>query len=368
MVKYKDRNLLIEKFPNFLILVETDATTKLDNIYHSGTVFASTTDYTFVCAKNNLVYKIPWEETKSLTAKTGIFSNKISLEYGDKRHLTFSFTSSDSVNSIYVLSKAIEQLQTSSVNDNIVERHTNEIEMLNEKLKLKEEHIQQLENKIKEFTENENSINEINELPDNINECEINNTKDQSFKPLNLTYTKAQKLSTNFVVLDFETTGLKYHENEIIQYGVVEYKEGKVIDEHSKYFKPNKRVGKTVMSKTGITNDFLEDKPKLSEEYMEELKDLLEGKTIVAHNAPFDLKFLLKNLHSFNIEHKKFRVFDTLTFARRLVDEIPNHKLKTLKDHFNLDDGLSHNALNDCRATGKLALLLIDRMNSTKQV
>lgn len=235
---------------------------------------------------------------------------------------------------------------------------TRQNELLKMKLDLKEKYIKEIEAKKTNVSHsNEQSydtkhIQNITNINEKINEA-----------PLDLNYTKAKKLSPNFVVLDFETTGLKYQENEIIQYGVVEYQEGKVINEHSKYFKPNKPVGKTVMRKTGITNEFLEDKPKLSEVYMEELKNLLEGKTIVAHNAPFDLKFLLKNLYDFNIEHKKFRVFDTLTYARRLIDETPNHKLETLKNHFGLDDGLSHNALNDCRATGNLALMLINRMN-----
>lgn len=230
-------------------------------------------------------------------------------------------------------------------------------EMLKMKLNLKEDYIQKLEEKETNRLLDEDISNNDDDLV-----FENYGTKVEN-KELDLSYTKAKKLSPDFVVLDFETTGLDYKENEIIQFGVVEYQDGKVVDEYSKYFKPNKPVGKTVMRKTGITNEFLEDKPKLSKEYMEELKNLLEGKTIVAHNAPFDLKFLLKNLYDFNIEHKKFRVFDTLTYARRLIDETPNHKLETLKNYFDLDNGSSHNALNDCRATGNLALLLINRMN-----
>ncbi|WP_426462368.1 exonuclease domain-containing protein [Staphylococcus equorum] len=231
-------------------------------------------------------------------------------------------------------------------------------ELLKMKLDLKEKYIKEIETKKTNISRSKKQSYDIQHIENSENISEKNYEVS-----LDLTYTKAKKLVPNFVVLDFETTGLKYQENEIIQYGVVEYQEGKVINEHSKYFKPNKPIGKTVMRKTGITNEFLEDKPKLSEVYMEELKNLLEGKTIVAHNAPFDLKFLLKNLCDFNIEHKKFRVFDTLTYARRLIDETPNHKLETLKNHFGLDDGLSHNALNDCRATGNLALMLMNRMN-----
>ncbi|WP_057512082.1 3'-5' exonuclease [Staphylococcus sp. NAM3COL9] len=362
--KEKDKELLLEKFPDFEAIIETDATTKLDNIYYSGSVFVSIIDYAFVCAKSNLVYKIPWIEINSFNMKAGIFANKIFLKYGGDRELIFSFTSSDPVYSINVLSKTKGQNIQSPSNNN--DKHINEIEMLKNKLKLKEQYIQQLEKEKIELITKTSLTNSNNREADKIIEFTSNETV--SSKPLNLNYTKAKKLSPSFVVLDFETTGLKYHENEIIQYGLVEYQDGKVIEEHSQYFKPNKPVGKTVMRITGITNEFLEDKPKLSEEYMKELKELLEGKTIVAHNAPFDLKFLLKNLHKFNVEHKKFRVFDTLTFARRLIDETPNHKLETLKKHFNLDDGLSHNALNDCKATGNLALLLIDRMNSTMDV
>ncbi|MEB8089562.1 3'-5' exonuclease [Staphylococcus saprophyticus] len=248
-------------------------------------------------------------------------------------------------------------------------------EMLKMKLNLKENYIQKLEEKentkvLDEDTTKNDDDKENTRLPD---QDTSNNDEDlvvEANPPINdervldLSYTKAKKLTPDFVVLDFETTGLDYKEDEIIQFGVVEYQEGKVVDEYSKYFKPNKPVGKTVMRKTGITNDFLEDKPKISKEDLEELKKLLEEKTIVAHNAPFDLKYLLKNLHDFNINHKKFRVFDTLTHSRRLIKETPNHKLETLKNYFDLDDGLSHNALNDCRATGNLALLLINRMNN----
>ncbi|MEX6291558.1 PolC-type DNA polymerase III [Staphylococcus saprophyticus] len=231
-------------------------------------------------------------------------------------------------------------------------------EMLKMKLNLKENYIQKLEEKENTKLLDEDTSNNDEDLVVEPNPP-INDER-----VLDLSYTKAKKLTPDFVVLDFETTGLDYKENEIIQFGVVEYQEGKVVDEYSKYFKPNKPVGKTVMRKTGITNDFLEDKPKISKEDLEELKNLLEEKTIVAHNAPFDLKYLLKNLHDFNINHKKFRVFDTLTHSRRLIKETPNHKLETLKNYFDLDDGLSHNALNDCRATGNLALLLINRMNN----
>ena len=243
------------------------------------------------------------------------------------------------------LLKEYKQLKDSNDNkDKLIKQLKHENDTLRKKLsRFEDEHLSNLLTNSNQKT-NHSTVSNIN-TPE-----------------LDLSYSKVRKIPATFVVLDFETTGLNHKENEIIQYGIVEFKDGNVINEFTKFFKPDQPVGKTVMRKTGITNEFLEDKPRISKEYMEELLLLLDGKTIVAHNAPFDMKFLLKNLHDFDIKHEKFRVFDTLTASRRLINETPNHKLETLKEYFNLDDGESHQALNDAKATGQLALLLIDRM------
>lgn len=229
----------------------------------------------------------------------------------------------------------------------------------------KDEKIHQLEHENDDLRKNLNQLENTHLsylLTNNNQKTDKKTVANTNSSELDFSYTKVRKIPSTFVVLDFETTGLNYKENEIIQYGIVEFKDGNVINEFTKFFKPDQPVGKTVMRKTGITNEFLEDKPRISKEYMEELLLLLGSKTIVAHNAPFDMKFLLKNLHDFNIEHEKFRVFDTLTASRRLIHETQNYKLETLKEYFNLDGGESHQALNDAKATGQLALLLINRM------
>ncbi|PNZ57774.1 hypothetical protein CD110_11185 [Staphylococcus casei] len=313
--------------------------------------------FAFVCLTILSITKILKINRRRQNNKENKSANKQKNTSDYRKNKEDTLTQTESI-SVENESKSSEDSDIKNDDNNEAKDLKRQNELLKMKLDLKEKYIKEIETK-------KTNISHSNDHPYDVQHIENSEhiSEEKYAGPLDLTYTKAKKLAPNFVVLDFETTGLKYQENEIIQYGVVEYQEGKVINEHSKYFKPNKPVGKTVMRKTGITNEFLEDKPKLSEAYMEELKNLLEGKTIVAHNAPFDLKFLLKNLYDFNIEHKKFRVFDTLTYARRLIDETPNHKLETLKNHFGLDGGLSHNALDDCRATGNLALMLINRMN-----
>lgn len=245
------------------------------------------------------------------------------------------------------------------------DRLQKENEILKMKLDLKEQYIKEIEQQSKKETD----TTPIDSIKGNINGDYFNprfgvqKSSTDKGDDINLTYTKARKLTDTFVVLDFETTGLKHKENDIIQYGAIEYKNSKIMNEKNEYFKPSKPVSKRIEKITGITNEFLEDKPRLSKGHLEELYDFLKGKTIVAHNAPFDMKFLLYQFHINDIQHEKFRVIDTLTFSKRLIHETPNHKLQTLKEHFNLDDGESHNAINDCRATGNLVLLLLDRIN-----
>ncbi|UXV29981.1 3'-5' exonuclease [Mammaliicoccus sciuri] len=251
----------------------------------------------------------------------------------------------------------IENKNLSETNEKLNELKQ-ENELLRKKLNLKEQYIVEIEKRNNRKSDiNNKNLETIYKTP--LKEL-YEFSKDEKHT-LDLTYTKARKLTDTFVVIDFETTGLKYNEHEIIQYGIIEYKNGKIINEYSKYFKPNKPVSKRIEQKTGITNEFLQDKPALGKRHLEELHSLIKGKTLVAHNAPFDMKFLLNQFYLHDIQHEKFRVIDTLTYSRRLIKETPNHKLQTLKEYFNLDDGSSHNAINDCRATGNLLLLLLTR-------
>lgn len=349
--KRKDKMLFQEKFPNSDILLETDASTDVENVYSTGSIFVTINEFIFIYSKKNFIYKIPWKDVLSLDKKIGFISNKCILMYEKDKKITLSFTSSDAVYSIDILYKSIclNVQNKKELIENIISLREE-----NEKLLRENTELRKINNKYKSL-KNKSTENILNR------QHKSDNFSQHIDTPINLKYTKARKLTDTFVVIDFETTGLKYNEHEIIQYGIIEYKNGKIINEYSEYFKPNKPVSKRIEQKTGITNEFLQDKPALGKRHLEELHSLIKGKTLVAHNAPFDMKFLLNQFYLHDIQHEKFRVIDTLTYSRRLIKETPNHKLQTLKEYFNLDDGSSHNAINDCRATGNLLLLLLTR-------
>lgn len=170
--------------------------------------------------------------------------------------------------------------------------------------------------------------------------------------PEHMKYVKVKKLVKDYVVLDFETTGLRPNDSGITQIGAVKYKDHKVIDQYSTLINPQTSISSRITQLTGITYEDVKDAPTIEEE-LPKLIEFIEGNHLVAHNASFDLKFLLHNMHNYKIPHKKFRVIDTLSLARKHI-LTENHKLVTLKNHFKLNKYKSHSALDDCFVTGEV--------------
>lgn len=166
-------------------------------------------------------------------------------------------------------------------------------------------------------------------------------------------YTRVRKLVTDFVVLDFETTGLSPTENNIIQIGAIRYVNFKVVEEYNTLVSPNEDISSTITKITGITNNDVADAPTI-EMVLPTLLEFINKDVVVAHNASFDMKFLLENIERLNLTTNKFRVIDTLSLARKSINETENHKLPTLEAFLNLDHLESHDALADCKVTGEL--------------
>lgn len=171
-------------------------------------------------------------------------------------------------------------------------------------------------------------------------------------KPEYMKYIRARKLVEDYVVLDFETTGLNVLDSQIIQIGAVKYKNHQVVDHYNTYVNPQRPLSSKIITITGITDDLLKDAP-LIDEVFPELINFIGDYDLVAHNASFDMKFLLHNMNECGLPYKKFRVIDTLSLARKNI-HTHNHKLVTLKEYLNLDHYDSHDALQDCYVTAEV--------------
>ncbi len=173
------------------------------------------------------------------------------------------------------------------------------------------------------------------------------------------------------VVLDTETTGLSpAGGHRIIEIGCVEMVNrrltGKVF--HT-YLQPDRVVDPGAMKVHGITDSFLEGKPRFKE-VVEDFKRFIQGAELIIHNAPFDVGFIE---HEFKLLKDKVwksltthcSVFDTLAFARQKHPGQRNN-LDALCKRYNVDNQHrdKHGALLDADILANLYLVMTGGQNA----
>jgi DNA polymerase-3 subunit epsilon len=119
------------------------------------------------------------------------------------------------------------------------------------------------------------------------------------------------------IVLDTETTGLKFTDNHrVIEIAAIEIIDflptGKLFH---KYVNPQRDVPESSVDIHGITEKFLSNKP-LFKDIVEEFLEFVCSDNIVAHNAPFDIGFLNFELQKCGKNILLNRSIDTVLLAR----------------------------------------------------
>lgn len=180
----------------------------------------------------------------------------------------------------------------------------------------------------------------------------IESEEPEEKKDIRYQYSQTKKLVPNFVVLDFETTGLSAEKDCIIQVAAVKYQNFKKVNEIVTYVNPGILIPQRITEINGITNKTVKKAPFINE-VLPQLIEFIEDDVIVAHNAKFDISFLIRNIEQCSLELKRYKVIDTLQLARMYIDS-KNHKLETLKRYLKLEEFNSHEALHDCYVTGEL--------------
>lgn len=125
------------------------------------------------------------------------------------------------------------------------------------------------------------------------------------------------------VVLDTETTGLDPQEgHRIIEIGCVEMINRRLTgNNYHRYINPDRIVDDGAIEVHGITNEFLEDKPRFGE-IVESFIEYIKGAELIIHNAAFDVGFIDHELKLLNanwgVTTDYCTVLDTLMLARKM--------------------------------------------------
>jgi DNA polymerase-3 subunit epsilon len=124
------------------------------------------------------------------------------------------------------------------------------------------------------------------------------------------------------IILDTETTGLDFRLGDrIIEVGCVELLNRKLTGQRfHRYINPEREVEAGALAVHGLSNEFLQDKPRF-EEIVVAFLDFVQGAELVIHNAAFDVGFLdneLALVSKVPLEQACSGVVDTLMMAREL--------------------------------------------------
>ncbi len=128
------------------------------------------------------------------------------------------------------------------------------------------------------------------------------------------------------VVLDTETTGLEWRiGNRIVEIGCVELINRKPTGKtYHQYLMPDREFEEGAQQVTGLSLDFLADKPRFAD-IVDDFLDFVEGAELLIHNAKFDVGFidhelsLLGDRDKYGSITEICKITDTLRLAKQTV-------------------------------------------------
>lgn len=156
------------------------------------------------------------------------------------------------------------------------------------------------------------------------------------------------------VVLDTETTASRGAPH-LLEVGALRVVEGEVVDQFESLVCPEVPIEPEAGAVHGITDADVAGAPR-AREVLAAFLAWLGDDWMAAHDAPKDARVLGFELARARLEPPSAPWICTLRLARKLFPEARDHRLETLCELFELEDGPRHRALAD--ATWALAVLL----------
>ncbi|MCM1543047.1 MAG: PolC-type DNA polymerase III [Blautia sp.] len=158
-----------------------------------------------------------------------------------------------------------------------------------------------------------------------------------------------QSLDESFVVFDIETTGFSPVNNRIIEIGAVKVSDGKVVDRFSTFVNPQTPIPFEIEKLTGIRDDMVADAPLIGEA-LPRFVQFCDGCVLVAHNANFDMSFILENSRRLGLP-ADYTYVDTVGIARVLLPNQSKHTLDAVAKTLNISLENHHRAVDDAECT-----------------
>lgn len=171
----------------------------------------------------------------------------------------------------------------------------------------------------------------------------------------------------DFVAIDFETATSKW--TSICSMGICVVRNNKIKEVKEFLIKPEPFEFEDYnIAIHGITPQMVYDKPTF-DLCWDEVQGYLEGETVIAHNASFDIGALTKTLAAFGIELPSFEYICTVKLSQKAYPELPSHKLNALGDSLGINFS-HHTACDDAYACAMVLLHILEDygLNSKEEI
>ncbi|OBG36857.1 DNA polymerase III subunit epsilon [Mycobacterium alsense] len=155
----------------------------------------------------------------------------------------------------------------------------------------------------------------------------------------------ATEPGTGWAVIDVETSGFRPGQARIISIAALGLDAGGRVERSVvSLLNPGVDPGPTHVH--GLTAAMLEDQPQFAD-IVDDLAEVVRGRTLVAHNVAFDYAFLAAEAELAEAELPIDDVMCTVELARRLDLGVDNLRLETLAAHWGVVQERPHDAFDD---------------------
>jgi len=177
---------------------------------------------------------------------------------------------------------------------------------------------------------------------------------------------KTNVLDAEYLVLDFETTGLNFRTDHIISMGFTQIKTGRIQLQSSQHHlvKTEKKLKSQNVSIHQITDDAVCHGISINT-MMNLLLQHMAGKVVIAHYKNIEYQFIQHLSHALYGHALPVLMVDTMAIEKKRMDRLnwhiqPNQlRLSNLRTAYHLPRYHAHNAMEDAIATAELFLAQI---------
>lgn len=158
----------------------------------------------------------------------------------------------------------------------------------------------------------------------------------------------------NFASIDFETANNNH--NSACSVAIIVIENGKMTDSYHSLIRPPEMLfNPNNINIHGITPQMVETAPTFAQIWST-LRTYLDNRIVLAHNAYFDMSVLRNCIWQYKLNKPNFKSACTVQIARKVWPDLPNHKLNTMGDFFNIKFK-HHDALDDAKVCAKIPLV-----------